>query len=282
MGVFTMKKVILTCALTGGIHGKAANPNLPEQPDEIIQQGIEAAEAGATVLHIHARSPEGKPTTDVEILKYISENIKAKSDVIVQLTTGGGLGVSVEDRLKVLDLKPEMASLNMSNAVFLFGGQEFFFQNFRSEIEFYAKKMMELGIIPEYECYSLESIYDVEYLISKGLAPKPYYINICLGIPAQGAIRATPKNLMLMIDALPEGAVFNVTAAGPAQLPLTTMTALMGGHCRVGMEDNVYYSKGVLVENNAQLVKRSLRILKELNLEVATPAEAREFFNIKQ
>lgn len=277
-----MKKVILTCALTGGIHGKEANPNLPEQPDEIIEQGIEAAEAGATVLHIHARDPRGKPTTDMEIMRYISEGIKARSNVIVQLTTGGGLGVSLEDRLKVLDLRPEMASLNVSNAVFHFGGQEYFFQNFRSEIEFYARRMMELGIVPEYECYSLESIYDVEHLISRGLAPKPYYINLCLGIPAQGAIRATPKNLMLMIEALPEGAVFNVTAAGAAQLALTTMTVLMGGHCRVGMEDNIYYSKGVLVDNNAQLVQRSVRILKELNLEVATPDEAREFLHIRK
>jgi 3-keto-5-aminohexanoate cleavage enzyme len=278
----SMKKVILTAALTGGIHGKELNPNMPEQPDEIVQQAVDSANAGATVIHVHIRDARGKPSADTGIFADVQKRIKSKTDAIVQLTTGGGLGVSVEDRIKIIDTKPEMASLNTTTCVFFHEGKEILYQNFRSEIELFAERMLESGVIPELECYNLASIDEVYNLIKKGLIKKPYYVNMVLGIPAQGGLRATPENLMIMHRALPEDSIFNVTAIGSAQLPLTTMSVILGGNCRVGMEDNIFYKKNVLVENNAQLVERAVRIIKELNYEVASPDEARDLLNIRK
>lgn len=276
-----MKKVILTAALTGGVHGKELNPNMPEQPDEIVQQAVDSANAGATVIHVHIRDARGKPTADTEIFADVQKRIKSKTDAIVQLTTGAGLGVSVEDRIKIIDTKPEMASLNTTTCVFFHEGKEVLYQNYRSEIELFAERMMESGIIPELECYNLASIDEVYNLIKKDLIKKPYYVNFVLGIPAQGSLRATPENLMIMLRALPEDSIFNVTAIGAAQLPLSTMSVILGGNCRVGMEDNIFYKKNVLVKNNAQLIERAVRIIKELNYEVASPDEARDLLNIR-
>jgi len=275
-----MRKVIITAALTGGIHGKEANPNLPEQPDEIVQQALESREAGAAVVHVHVRDAQGRPTGDVAIFKQVHDRIKAQSDVIVQLTTGGGLGVPIEERLRITEVRPEMCSLNMTTVCFTFGGKENFYQNFPSDIDAFAGRMLELGIKPELECYSLEAVEEIERLIKKGLVAKPYYVNLVFGIPAQGAIRANPRNLMAMVERLPEGALFNVCAAGPWQLPLSTMSMILGGQARVGMEDNVYYAKGRLATGNAELVARTARIAKELGLEMASPDEAREMLGL--
>ena len=275
-----MKKVIITAALTGGMHGKEANPNLPEQPDEIIKQGVECAEAGAAILHVHARDKEGKPTGDVNIFREIHEGLKSRCNAIIQLTTGGGLGVPIEKRLEITSLRPEMCSLNVTTCCFTFGGKETFYQNFPSDIEAFARRMLELGIKPEIEAYNVEAYDDIERLIKAGLLTKPYYINFCLGIPAQGALRATPQNLMLMYERLPADSMFNVTATGPNQLLLSTMSMIMGGSARVGMEDNVFYAKGRPAMNNVELVERTVRIARELNLEIATPDEAREMLGI--
>ena len=275
-----MKKVIITAALTGGMHGKEANPNLPEQPDEIIKQGVECAEAGAAILHVHARDKEGKPTGDVNIFREIHEGLKSRCKAIIQLTTGGGLGVPIEKRLEITSLRPEMCSLNVTTCCFTFGGKETFYQNFPSDIEAFARRMLELGIKPEIEAYNVEAYDDIERLIKAGLLTKPYYINFCLGIPAQGALRATPQNLMLMYERLPADSMFNVTATGPNQLLLSTMSMIMGGSARVGMEDNVFYAKGRPARNNVELVERTVRIARELNLEIATPDEAREMLGI--
>lgn len=275
-----MRKVIITAALTGGIHGKEANPNLPEQPDEIIKQGVECAEAGAAILHVHARDKEGKPTGDVNIFREIHEGLKSRCNAIIQLTTGGGLGVPIDKRLEITSLRPEMCSLNVTTCCFTYGGKETFYQNFPSDIEAFARRMLELGIKPEIEAYNVEAYDDIERLIKAGLLTKPYYINFCLGIPAQGALRATPQNLMLMYERLPADSMFNVTATGPNQLLLSTMSMIMGGSARVGMEDNVFYAKGRPARNNAELVERTVRIAKELNLEIATPDEAREMLGI--
>ncbi len=277
-----MRKVIVTAALTGGVHGKAANPNLPEQPDEIVQQGLECAEAGAAIIHIHVRDKEGKPTGDLAIFKDVHDRLRANCDAIIVLTTGGGLGVPIEERLKITSLRPEMCSLNMTTCCFTFGGRETFYQNFPSDIEAFARAMLELGTKPEIECYSVESVDEVQSLIDKGLLTKPYYINLVLGIPAQGAIRATPKNLMDMVSRLPQDSIFNVTATGPMQLALSTMSMILGGQARVGMEDNVYYARGRPAKNNAELVERAIRIANELNLEIATPDEARDILGISR
>lgn len=274
-----MPTVIVTAAITGGIHGKEISPCIPEQPDEIVREAVASVEAGASVLHLHARDAAGKPTGDLNIFREINERVKAKTDAIVQLSTGGHED-TIANRFKIIDLKPEMASLNTSMAVFFLHGKEYLFENYRSDIERFAGRMLEKGVKPELECYSLESIYEVENLISKGLLKKPYYINLVLNIYAQGAIKGNYKNLTTMIGALPDESIFNVTAIGSTQLSLTTMSVLLGGHCRVGLEDNIYYSKGVLAESNAQLVARSVRIIKELGFSVATPDQAREILKI--
>jgi 3-keto-5-aminohexanoate cleavage enzyme len=275
-----MPKVIITAALTGGVHGKEANPNLPEQPDEIVEQGIEAAGAGAAVVHVHVRDREGRPTGDLDIFRKVHDGLRAGTNAIIQLTTGGGLGVPIEKRLEITSLRPEMCSLNLTTACFTFGGRESFYQNFPSDYEAFAKRMLELGIKPELECYNIESLDDAQRLIDMGLVTKPYYVNLVLGIPAQGAIKASPRNLMEMFSRLPKDCVFNVTATGPMQLPLSTMSMVLGGNCRVGMEDNVYYARGRPAKSNAELVERAVRIARELNLEPATPDEARAILGL--
>jgi 3-keto-5-aminohexanoate cleavage enzyme len=275
-----MAKVIITAALTGGVHGKAANPNLPEQPDEIVSQGLEAWQAGAAVIHVHVRDKFGNPTGDLNIFRGVHDRLRSSCDAIIQLTTGGGLGVPIERRLEITSLCPESCSLNLTTCCFTFGGKESFYQNFPSDIRAFAQQILELGIKPELECYSIESLDDASWLIGQGLLTKPYYINIVLGIPAQGALRATPHNLLEMVSRLPPDSIFNVCATGAMQLPLTTMSMVLGGFARVGMEDNVYYAKGQLVKNNAQLVERTVRIARELNLEIASPNEARDILGI--
>jgi 3-keto-5-aminohexanoate cleavage enzyme len=275
-----MAKVIITAALTGGIHGKAANPYLPEQPDEIVQQGLDAWRAGAAVIHVHVRDREGNPTGDLDIFREVHDRLREECDAIIQLTTGGGLGVPIEKRIEITSLQPESCSLNLTTCCFTIGGRESFYQNFPSDILAFSQRILELGIKPELECYSIESLDDARWLIDQGMLTKPYYINIVLGIPAQGAIKAKPQNLLEMVSRLPADSIFNVCATGRMQLPLTTMGMILGGNARVGLEDNVYYAKGKLAENNAQLVERTIRIARELNLEIASPDEARDMLGI--
>jgi 3-keto-5-aminohexanoate cleavage enzyme len=276
-----MAKVIVTAALTGGIHGREANPNLPEQPDDIVREALGCREAGAAIVHVHVRDPRGKPSGDVAIFREVHDRVKAGSDVIVQLTTGGGVGIPIEERLKIAEVRPEMCSLNMSTVCFLVGGKEIFYQNFPSDIDAFARRMLDYGIKPELECYSIEAMDEIDRLIKQGLLTKPYYVNIVLGIPAQGALRASPRNLMAMVERLPAGSLFNVTAIAQWQLPLSTMSMILGGQVRVGMEDNVYYARGVPATSNVQLVERAVRIARELNLAVATPDEAREMLGLR-
>lgn len=277
-----MAKVIISAALTGGVHGKAANPNLPEQPDEIVKQGLEAWRAGAAVLHIHVRDKDGNPSVSLEIFGEVHDRLRAECDAIIQLTTGGGLGMPIEKRLEITSLRPESCSLNMTTCCFTFGGRESFYQNFPSDIKAFAQRILELGIKPELECYSIESLDDTQWLIDQGLLTKPYCINIVLGLPGQGALKATPQNLMDMVSRLPRDSIFSVCATGAAQLPLTTMSMILGGSARVGLEDNVYYARGKLATSNAQLVERTIRIARELNLEIASPDEARDILGISR
>jgi 3-keto-5-aminohexanoate cleavage enzyme len=270
-----MNKLIITAALTGGFHGKEANPNLPEQPDEIVQAAYECWQSGAAMVHLHARDKQGKPTEDVSIHTEIVSRIKAKCDVVVQVSTGGGPGLTPEQRIKVIDSNPEMASLNMGTMVRTRWGDASLFLNSRSQIEDYAKAMLDKNIKPEMEVCSHSMLVDVENLISKGLIKKPYYVNLVLGMTHQGALPAQPKHLLSLIEYLPPDSIFNVSGVGVGQLPLTTLAMILGGHARVGLEDNVFYKKGVLADSNAQLVERTVRLAQELGREIASPSEVR-------
>lgn len=274
-----MEKLIITAALTGGIHGKEANPALPEQPDEIIQQAVDCYNAGAALVHLHARDEQGKGVGDPAIFSEINEGIRSRCPVVVQNTTGGP-GIPIEKRITSLDAKPESASLNMGSVVFFYQGEEVPFANIRSEIEAFAKEMLERKIRPEMEVYNPSMFGEVENLIKKGLIEKPYYVNMVMGVGGMGGYPGTPENLVTMIRHLPQGAIFNVTGIGRYQLTMNTMAILSGGHTRVGLEDNVYYRKGELGTSNAQFVERVVRLAKELGREVASPEEAREILNI--
>lgn len=278
-----MRKLIITVAQTGGLHGKEANPNLPEQPKEIAESTYDCYNEGAAIAHLHARDKQGKISSDPAVYREIHELIKAKCNIILADTTGGGPGLTLDERLRSIEAEPEMASLNMGTMMRVSGpyaGVPFLAP--RAEIERYAKEMLNRNIKPEMEVYSHSMYRDVNNLIQKGLVKKPYYINLVLGMINQGSVEATPEYLLSLREFLPTDTIFNVTAVGSAQVPLTTLGMLLGGMVRVGMEDNIYYRKGELAKSNAQLVARTVRIARELQLEIASADEAREILGIKR
>lgn len=286
-GTGTSEPVIITCALTGGIHGKEANPNLPEQPDEIVEQGVAAWHAGASVLHVHARNPDGSNTMDPEIYSELHERLCAETDAVVQLTTGGSPVLPVEERLNTVLLSPEMCSLNMGLLNFFIRGEQVFFANHRSDIEKFAHEIAARKVKPELEVYNSAMIEEAAYLLGLGILEPPYTINFVLHTPTQGGQRGTPRNLLDMVQRLDELPVpreelrVNVTSMGRTQLPLTTMGLAMGFNVRVGMEDNVLYRRGEPLQNNAQLVERTVRIARELDREPAPPEYARESLGLR-
>lgn len=281
------RPVIVTCALTGGIHGKEANENLPEQPDEIVAQGVRAWEAGAAILHVHARNPDGSNTMDLAIYDEIHRRLCAATDAVIQLTTGGSPFLSVDERMNTILLAPEMCSLNMGLLNFFIRGEQVFFANHRSDIERFATAMQERGVRPELEIYNSAMIEEVEYLLGTGLLAPPFAMNLVLQTPTQGGQRGTPENLLDMVGrlrALPVDADelrITVSSMGRTQLPLTTIGLAMGLNVRVGMEDNVLYRRGEPVQENAQLVARTVRIATELDLAVATPDQARQMLGLR-
>lgn len=277
-----MRKIIVTVAQTGGIHTKEVNPNLPEQPEEIAQSAYECFNEGAAVVHIHARDKNGMPSGDPEIYREIHELIRAKCNIILQDTTGGGPNLSLEEKVRCLEASPEMASLNMGTMVRTVGKYAgTVFMNTRSDIEHFAQEMLKRDIKPEMEVYHHGMFTEVHNLVTKGLIKKPYYINFVLGMPYQGAVRATAENLLTLKQLLLPDSIFNCCAIGAAQVPMVTLSILLGGMGRVGLEDNIYYGKGVLAKSNSQLVARMIRIIRELGFEIASPDEAREILNLE-
>jgi len=276
-----MRKIIVTCSLTGGVQTKAANPNLPEQPDEIAQQAYECFNEGCSIAHIHARGKDGKPTGDVEVFKEIHAKIRAKCNMILQDSTGGGAGLTIEQRLACLDAGPEMASLNMGSMVRTIGSMAgTTWYNPRVELERAAQEMLKRNIKAEMEIYHHGMFREMNNFIEKGLVKKPYYVNFVMGMSYQGAVDATPTALTSLVQMMPQDTIFNCCAIGAPQIPITTLAVLLGGNARVGMEDSIYYSKGVLAKNNAELVARSVRIIKEIGYEIASPDEAREMLGL--
>jgi 3-keto-5-aminohexanoate cleavage enzyme len=279
--------VIITCALTGGIHGKEANPNLPEQPDEIVEQGVAAWRAGASILHVHARKPDGSNTMDKSIYSELHERLCAETDAVIQLTTGGSPMLSVEERLNTVLLGPEMCSLNMGLLNFFIRGEQVFFSNHRSDIERFAQEIRARDVKPELEVYNSAMLEEVAYLLSLEILEPPYTINFVLHTPTQGGQRGTPQNLLDMVNRLRDLPVpledlrVNVSSMGATQLPITTIGLAMGLNVRVGMEDNVFYRKGEPLQNNAQLVERAVRVAHELDRHPATPDEAREVLGLR-
>ena len=278
----TATKVIITAALTGGVHDKKANPNLPEQPAEIVQEAYACYNAGAAVVHLHARDEQGKPTSDPSIYRAIHDGIRALCPVIIQDSTGGGPALSMEERIRAIEAQPEMASLNMGTLVRTIGQYKgTVFLNTREEIRYFLTMMHSKNIKPELEVYNHSMIEEIEMLISDNLISPPYAINLVLAQPYEGALRGSVRNLLsLFTDYLPPGSLFTVSAIGKNQLPLTTLSMLLGGNVRVGLEDNIYYRAGEMATSNAQLVERAVRIARELEIGIANPEEARKVLGL--
>lgn len=278
------KKVIVTVALTGGMAvTKEEAPYLPMQPEEIANSAFECFKAGAAIAHIHARDKEGYPTGDPQVYSNIHELIRDKCNMIIQDTTGGGGNLDFNQRIACLDTNPEMASLNMGilfRTVGKYAGT--YFSNTRPVIEQLAKEMKERGIKPEMEVFNHAMMSEVYNLISKKLVDPPYYINFVLGVRHQGGVPGTIDMLDSLKDMLPDNSVFNVTGISKVQMPMIVHSALVGGEVRVGMEDNIYYKKGELATSNVQFVERIVRVLRDLNLEPATPDEAREMLGLSK
>lgn len=300
------RKVIVTCAVTGSIHTPTMSPNLPITPDDIAQEAIAAAEAGASILHLHARDPEtGKPSPDPALFMGFLPRIKQATDAVINITTGGGHGMSVQERLAAaLAAKPEMASLNMGSMNFgiyplkdryqdwrfdwepayLEMTRDFIFRNTFKDIETILKELGEgCGTRFEFECYDVGHLYNLAHFLDRGLVEPPLFVQTIFGI--LGGIGADLENLAHMrriADKLfGTDYHWSVLAAGRHQMNFVTQAAIMGGNVRVGLEDSLYIAKGRLARSNAEQVAKIRRILEELSLEVATPQEARRMLALK-
>ncbi len=270
-----MDKLIITAALTGAEVTRDLQPNLPLTPEEIAQDAYECYKAGASIVHVHARDEEGNPTQSYDVYKEIKEKIEAKCNVIVQPSTGGATWHTAKERLQPVELKPEMATL--STGTVNFGADVF--MNTEEYIEMFAKRMQELGVKPEIEVFERGMIANALKLVKKGLVDEPLHFDFVLGVP--GACPGNVDDLVYMRNSIPSNASWTVAGVGRYETPLAAIAITMGGHVRVGFEDNIYYSKGVLAESNAQLVERVVRLANELSREVATPDEARKILNLK-
>jgi uncharacterized protein (DUF849 family) len=292
------KKVIVTIAPTGGMASKKQNPHLPTQPQEIADDVYRCYNAGASVVAVHARRADDQATCDPAVYTSINRKIRDKCDIVLNNSTGGGINgdmvhpvgnseyweIRWEERLKGMEGEGvEMCTLDAQTVVACFGDREILVPTMPSRIRQLARMMKERGIKPEWEVFGLADIVqDVTRMIDEGLDDAPHFINIVLGVNAfQGALPYTPRLLQTMVDHLPKNSVFNVSAIGPAQLPAAMNSLLLGGHVRVGLEDNLYYTHGQLA-TNVQLVERLVRMVRELGYEPATPAEARDIMGLPQ
>ncbi|QFZ85159.1 3-keto-5-aminohexanoate cleavage protein [Variovorax paradoxus] len=287
-------KIIITVAPTGGMAKKSQNPHLPTQPDEIAESVYRSYNAGASVVALHARRPDDEATCSPEIYGRINSLIREKCNIVINNSTGGGIDGDMvierpdglcesnfEERLKGLDAGAEMATFDCFTVAALQGKREMLVPTTPSQCDRMAARFIERGIKPEWEVFSPAHILqEVTRLIPVCDKP-PYFINIVLNADRgfQGAMPYTPEILQMMVKLLPKDSIFNVSAIGTAQLPATTHAILLGGHVRVGLEDNLYYSKGKLATNE-MLVERQVRIVRELGFEPATPEEARQMMGL--
>ena len=283
----TTEKLIITVATTGAFQGKEANPNLPEQPEEIAQAAYDSWNEGASIIHIHAREKgTNKSTSDPEILREIDQRIREKKcEIIIQHSSASDYTprLGSDKRIKAIEMNPEMASLDITFPRMLtFKGKEIILITTLEEIEYGAKAMLERGVKPELEVFNPSVMDDVHYLAGKGLLTKPYWVSFVMGMRRinRSYMAYSPRLLIQLIDSLPPDSMFTVMGVGSDELPATTQAILLGGHLRVGFEDNLHYKKGHLAESNAQLVARAARIGRELGCEIASPAEARQMLGI--
>jgi len=301
-----MAKVIVTCAVTGGAHTPTMSDALPCTSEEIASQAIDAAAAGAAILHLHARIPEtGQPTGDPDIYARFLPVIRQRSDAIINITTGGSATMPVEERLRAaIRFRPEMCSLNMGSMNFAFfsaakriktwkhaweeayvvNSDDYIFRNTFRDIAYILETLGDAGTRFEHECYDLSHLYNLAHFVDRGLVKPPFFIQMIFGI--LGGIGPDLENLMFMKSTADrlfgrDSFQWSVLAAGRHQMPFLTQAALLGGHVRVGLEDSLFIERGVLAVSNAQQVKKIVRIIREMGHEPATPQEARTMLGLK-
>lgn len=273
-----MEKLIITAAISGAEVTKEHNPNVPYTVEEVAIEAEKAYKAGASIIHLHVRKDDGTPTQDRERFKACMEAIKERCpDAIVQPSTGGAVGMSNEERLQPVDLRPEMATLDSGTCNF--GGDDIFV-NTENTIKEFGKKMMELGVKPEIEVFDKGMVDMAIKLQKKGFIKTPMHFNFVMGV--NGGIAATPRDLVFMAGSIPQGSTYTVSGIGRFEFQMAAVTIVMGGHVRVGFEDNVYIEKGIPAKSNAELVERVVRLAKELGRKIATPQEAREILGLKE
>ena len=298
-------KVIITCAVTGSIHTPTMSPYLPITADQIASDSIAAAEAGASMLHLHARNPQtGQPSQDPELFAAFLPRIKQSTDAIINITTGGGLGMTLDDRLAPAKrFRPEVCSMNMGSVNFNISGagakisewqhdwekpyldmtKDFILSNTFAQIERAMTELSGQGTRFEFECYDIAHLYNLAHFADRKIIEPPFFIQGVFGI--LGGIGPDPENVMHMKSTADrlfgDDFLFSLLAAGKHQMRLVTLSALLGGSVRVGLEDSLYAGKGTLATSNADQVSKIRRILEELSLTVATPAEARSMMQTK-
>ncbi len=299
------RKVIITCAVTGSIHTPSMSPHLPVTPDEIAEAAIAAAEAGATVLHLHARDPkDGRPTQDPEVFRRFLPRIKQSTNAVVNITTGGAPRMTIEERLQpALQCQPEVASLNMGSMNFglfpmlgrfkefqhdwerqhLENSRDLVFKNTYKDIEYILTSCSANGTRFEFECYDIGHLYNLAHFLDRGLVQPPLFVQSVFGI--LGGIGPHPEDLMHMrrtADRLfGRDYQWSILGAGRNQIPLATIGAAMGANVRVGLEDSLWGGPGTLAESNAQQVRKIRQVLDGLSLDVAQPEDAREMLALK-
>ncbi len=301
-------KRIISCAITGSIHLPTMTPYLPITPEQIAQNALDAADAGAAIVHIHARDPKtGQPSPDLNLYRQILDIIKAKNkDVVICLTTGGGAGMTVEQRVSVVpEFKPELASMNTGSmnwgmfplldkykefqfeweGQYLNATKNFIFPNTFESMEKMCKIMDDNGTKPELEAYDVGHLYNIAYLLRAGVVKAPITMQFVTGI--LGGIGSSPYDIINMHQTAErlfgkDQYNWSVIGAGKAEFPDAMLSLILGGHVRVGMEDNLYLGKGVLAKSNAELVAKMARMMADLDLEPATPAEARTMLGLGQ
>lgn len=272
-----MNKLIITAAICGAEVTKEHNPNVPYTVEEIAQQAEDAYKAGASIIHLHVRNDDGTPTQDKERFRECIEAIKHRCpDVIIQPSTGGAVGMTNAERLQPVYLKPEMATLDCGTCNF--GGDDIFV-NTENTIKEFGEKMIELSIKPELEVFDKGMIDMALRLQRKGYIKAPMHFNFVMGV--NGGISATPRDLVFMTGSIPEGSTFTVSGIGRSQFQMAALSIILGGHVRVGFEDNVYISKGVSAKSNGELVEKVVRLAKELGREIATPQQARVILGLE-
>jgi 3,5-dioxohexanoate:acetyl-CoA acetone transferase len=297
-------KVIITAAITGSIHTPTMSSYLPITPQEIADEAVLAYKAGAAVCHVHARDPEnGMPSSDLNVFKELITSIKSRCNIVICITTGGGVGMTVEQRTEpVKFFKPELASFNAGSTNFnlfpvlprykewrfewekgyLTMSEDWIFPNTFKSMKGFCAVFDETGTKPELEIYDAGMVNNIAFMIQTGYIKKPVYLQFVMGV--LGGITPSPENLQFLVDYARRQIgdfVFSVCVAGRAQFPICTQSLLIGGNCRVGLEDNLYLERGVMAKSNAEQVAKMVRIAKELGVEPATPDEARTILGLK-